>query len=72
PICFGSHLDMVPDGGNYDGAVGSIAALEVMEKLNENNITTEHPLELIIFANEEGGTIGSMAMAGHLTTEGLQ
>jgi N-carbamoyl-L-amino-acid hydrolase len=72
PIAFGSHLDMVPDGGNYDGCVGSIGALEIIEVLNENKITTEHPLELIIFSNEEGGTIGSMAMAGHLTTEGLK
>ncbi|MDP1843689.1 MAG: Zn-dependent hydrolase [Sediminibacterium sp.] len=71
PIAFGSHLDMVPDGGNYDGTLGSISALEVMETLNENNIVTEHPLELIIFANEEGGTIGSMAMVGNLTTAGL-
>ena len=72
PIAFGSHIDMVPDGGNYDGCVGSIGGLEVIETLNENNITTEHPLELIIFANEEGGTIGSMAMAGHVTEEGLK
>lgn len=72
PIAFGSHLDMVPDGGNYDGCVGSIGALEIVEVLNENNIITEHPLEVIIFSNEEGGTIGSMAMAGHLTAEGLQ
>lgn len=72
PIGFGSHIDMVPDGGNYDGTLGSIAALEVMEILNENNIITEHPLELIIFSNEEGGTIGSKAMVGDITTEGLQ
>lgn len=72
PIAFGSHIDMVPDGGNYDGCVGSIGALEIIEALNENNIITEHPLELIIFSNEEGGTIGSMAMAGHLTAEGLK
>jgi N-carbamoyl-L-amino-acid hydrolase len=72
PIAFGSHIDMVPDGGNYDGTLGSISALEVMEILNESNVITEHPLELIIFANEEGGTIGSMAMAGNLTAEGLQ
>ena len=63
---------MVPDGGNYDGCVGSIGSLEIIEVLNENNIITEHPLEVIIFSNEEGGTIGSMAMAGHLTAEGLQ
>lgn len=72
PIAFGSHIDMVPDGGNYDGTLGSISALEVIEILNENNVVTEHPLEVIIFANEEGGTIGSMAMAGHLTSEGLK
>ena len=72
PIAFGSHLDMVPDGGDYDGCVGAIGALEIIEVLNENNITTKHPLELIIFSNEEGGTIGSMAMAGHLTAEGLK
>jgi N-carbamoyl-L-amino-acid hydrolase len=72
PIAFGSHIDMVPDGGNYDGTLGSISALEVIEILNENNVVTEHPLELVIFANEEGGTIGSMAMVGHLTPEGLK
>jgi N-carbamoyl-L-amino-acid hydrolase len=72
PIAFGSHIDMVPDGGNYDGTLGSISALEVIEILNENNIVTENPLEVIIFANEEGGTIGSMAMVGNLTPEGLK
>ena len=72
PIAFGSHIDMVPDGGNYDGTLGSISALEVIEILNENNVVTEHPLELIIFANEEGGTIGSKAMTSGLTKEGLQ
>lgn len=72
PIGFGSHIDMVPDGGNYDGTLGSISALEVIEILNENNVVTEHPLEVIIFANEEGGTIGSKAMCEGLTKEGLQ
>ncbi|GAA4401511.1 Zn-dependent hydrolase [Nibrella viscosa] len=64
PIGFGSHIDTVPNGGNYDGTVGSISGLEVIEMLNENKIVTEHPLELIIFANEEGGTVGSGAMIG--------
>ncbi|OSZ81446.1 Zn-dependent hydrolase [Chitinophagaceae bacterium IBVUCB2] len=72
PIGFGSHIDMVPDGGNYDGTLGSIAALEVIEILNENNFVTEHPLEVIIFGNEEGGTIGSKAMVGDMTAEGLK
>jgi beta-ureidopropionase / N-carbamoyl-L-amino-acid hydrolase len=72
PIAFGSHIDMVPDGGNYDGTLGSLSALEIIEVLNENNITTNHPLEVIIFANEEGGLIGSRAIAGNLTAEGLK
>ncbi|MDF0707067.1 Zn-dependent hydrolase [Flagellimonas okinawensis] len=66
PIAFGSHIDRVPNGGNYDGCVGSMAALEVIETLNENNIETSHPLEVIIFPNEEGGVMGSRAMAGNL------
>lgn len=72
PIAFGSHIDMVPDGGNYDGTLGSICALEVIEILNENNQLTEHPLEVIIFSNEEGGTIGSKAMTSGLTKAGLE
>ncbi|MBO0930877.1 Zn-dependent hydrolase [Fibrella aquatilis] len=72
PIAFGSHIDSVPNGGNYDGPVGSISGLELIETLNENNIVTEHPLELIIFANEEGGTVGSGAMIGKITTAALK
>lgn len=71
PIAFGSHIDMVPNGGNYDGAYGAITALEIIEVLNENKITTDHPLEVIIFQNEEGGLVGSRAMAGKLKKEAL-
>lgn len=67
PISFGSHIDRVPNGGNYDGCLGSMAALEVIETLNENKIKTRHPLEVIIFSNEEGGVMGSRAMSGHLS-----
>ncbi|MCL6274117.1 M20 family metallo-hydrolase [Muricauda sp. 2012CJ35-5] len=66
PISFGSHIDRVPNGGNYDGCVGIMAALEVIETLNENKLTTRHPLEVIVFSNEEGGVMGSRAMSGHL------
>ncbi len=72
PICFGSHIDSVPNGGNYDGTVGSISGLELIETLNENNIVTEYPLELIIFANEEGGTVGSGAIVGKITPAALK
>ncbi len=66
PISFGSHIDRVPHGGNYDGCVGSMASLEVLKVLNENNVKTKHPLEIIIFSNEEGGVVGSRAITGHL------
>jgi N-carbamoyl-L-amino-acid hydrolase len=72
PIAFGSHIDMVPDGGNYDGCVGSVGALEVIEALNENKFVTNHPLEVIIFSNEEGYTIGSSMWIRQYSTEALK
>jgi N-carbamoyl-L-amino-acid hydrolase len=61
----------VPEGGNYDGVVGSLGAIEVAQTLAENNVTTRHPLEVIIFQNEEGGLIGSRAIDGELTEKEL-
>jgi N-carbamoyl-L-amino-acid hydrolase len=72
PIAFGSHIDEVPNGGDYDGPVGSMSAIEVMQTLSENNISTAHPLEAIIFTNEEGGVIGSRAIVGELNEKALQ
>lgn len=66
-ILFGSHIDSVPDGGNYDGDVGSMGAIEVAHTLGERRIVTRHPIEVVIFQNEEGGTIGSKLMAAGLT-----
>jgi len=66
PIAFGSHIDAVPNGGHYDGDVGVIGAIEVLETLVENEVWTEHPLELIIFSNEEGAIFGSRAIAGKI------
>src|SRR5947207_2604862 len=67
PILCGSHIDSVPEGGNYDGVVGSLGAIEVAQALFENNVATRHPLEVVIFQNEEGGLIGSRAIDGQLT-----
>jgi len=64
PLVMGSHVDSVPEGGNFDGDVGSMGAIEVAQTLVENKLTTRHPLEVIIFSNEEGGTIGSHAISG--------
>src|SRR2546425_3271726 len=71
PILFGSHIDSVPEGGNYDGDVGSLGAIEVAQTLAEKSIVTQHPLEVVIFQNEEGGLIGSRAMNGELTEKEL-
>ena len=71
PLLMGSHVDSVPEGGNYDGVVGSLSAIEVAETLAENHVTTHHPLEVVIFQNEEGGLIGSRAIDGELTEKEL-
>jgi len=70
-ILFGSHVDSVPEGGNFDGDVGSLGAIEVAQTLAENNLVTRHPLEVVIFQNEEGGLIGSEAIIGVLTDKEL-
>ncbi len=54
PILFGSHIDTVPQGGNFDGALGSLAALEVMQVCEEAQVRTRHPLEMVVWAHEEG------------------
>jgi len=61
-ILLGSHIDSVPSGGNYDGDVGVIGAIEVAQLLHENGVATRHPLEIVSFTDEEGGTVGSRAM----------
>ena len=71
PLLIGSHVDSVPEGGNYDGVVGSLGAIELAQTLAENNLTLRHPLEVVIFQNEEGGLIGSRAMDGELTEKEL-
>lgn len=72
PIMFGSHIDSVPGGGNYDGDVGVIGAIEVAQMLHERGIVTKHPIEVVTFTDEEGGLTGSRAMAGKLTDATLQ
>lgn len=67
PVLFGSHIDSVPNGGNFDGDLGSLAAIEVIDQLR----STRRPLEAVIWTNEEGvafnnGLFGSRAAAGLL------
>jgi N-carbamoyl-L-amino-acid hydrolase len=71
-ILFGSHIDSVPHGGNYDGDLGVLGALECIEILNEQQHVTSHPLEVVVFSDEEGGLTGSHAVAGELSPKALQ
>ncbi|HUL75343.1 MAG TPA: Zn-dependent hydrolase [Vicinamibacterales bacterium] len=66
PLVFGSHIDSVPEGGNYDGDVGSLGAIEVAQTLAERSVTLRHPIEVTIWSNEEGGLYGSRAWSGQL------
>ena len=70
-IMIGSHIDSVPEGGNYDGDVGVLGAIEVATLLREHGIVTRHPLEVVSFTDEEGAVIGSEAMAGPISAETL-
>ncbi len=68
-IVSGSHLDTQPTGGNFDGVFGVLAALEVLEAVDDAGVETAHPLELAIWTNEEGArfqptTMGSAVFAG--------
>ena len=75
-IALGSHTDTVPKGGKYDGALGVMAAIEVIRTLGEQGHVTRHPLEVINFTNEEGTRfhrwlVGSRSMSGLLEQEDL-
>ncbi|MBT9312790.1 Zn-dependent hydrolase [Leptothoe kymatousa] len=63
-LATGSHLDTVPNAGIYDGTYGVIAGVEVARTLHEQGIRPDHPIEVIVFADEERTMIGSKAMAG--------
>src|SRR3984893_16184934 len=70
-LLFGSHIDSVLHGGNFDGDVGSMGSIEVMRALNDAKVQTRHPLEVVVWTNEEGnhfalGTMGSGVAAGLL------
>ena len=71
PILIGSHVDSVTDGGNFDGPVGSFGAIEVARSLREQNVRLRHPLEVVVWTNEEGGTVGSRSAIGHITPADL-
>src|ERR1700744_3685029 len=75
-LLFGSHLDSVPHGGAYDGPLGTIGAIEVIRALNAAHVKTRHPLEVVVWTNEEGphfgiSSFGSSVAAGSVGPEVL-
>lgn len=62
----GSHIDTVPVAGRYDGVLGVLAGIEVVRVLQENAIRLAHPIEVVVFTDEECSVIGCKAMAGNV------
>ncbi|MBU3069496.1 Zn-dependent hydrolase [Aestuariicella sp. G3-2] len=74
PVITGSHLDTQPSGGKYDGIYGVLAGLEVIESLNEAGVQTRHPLEVVVWTNEEGcrfdtAMMGSAVWSGTMSLD---
>lgn len=74
PVMTGSHLDTQPSGGRFDGILGVLAGLEVAETLNDHGLETEHPLEIVVWTNEEGcrfdqAMMGSAVWSGAMSLE---
>ena len=75
PIMAGSHLDTVPDGGVYDGPLGTCAALEAVRVMQAAGITPARPIEVVATADEEGrfgGMLGSQALTGQVDPTWLE
>ena len=77
PILFGSHIDSVPHGGNFDGDLGSLAAIGVVEAFTRGKTRTRHPLEIVVWSAEEGvafgrGLAGSRIAAGDISPADLE
>ncbi|QZY54409.1 M20 family metallo-hydrolase [Crassaminicella profunda] len=77
PIVAGSHLDTVKNGGKYDGIAGIVAGIEALRVMEENQIKTKYPIEVVAFAEEEGGRfnsafIGSSWFMGKIKEEALE
>ena len=76
-VMMGSHIDTVPNGGRFDGTLGVIGAIEVVQVLMENNLQHDHPIEIVAFSDEEGtrfsdGLFGSRGMVGLVTENDLR
>jgi N-carbamoyl-L-amino-acid hydrolase len=74
-VCSGSHIDTVPDGGAFDGAVGALAALECVRRIAEEGLSLRRPVRAVVFADEEGNyshLLGSSALTRGFTQEQVE
>lgn len=67
-VCCGSHLDSVPNGGAFDGALGIVAALECLRSWHQENWYPLRPVKVIAFAEEEGSLFGSVCLGSRVMT----
>ena len=77
PILVGSHIDSVPSGGNFDGDLGTLAAIGIVDTLNRAKVDTRHPLEVVVWAAEEGvafnrGLSASRIVAGDVAPSDME
>jgi beta-ureidopropionase / N-carbamoyl-L-amino-acid hydrolase len=77
PILFGSHIDSVPSGGNFDGDLGVMGSLAAIESLTAAQVRTRHPLEMAVWSAEEGvafgrGLAGSRIVAGEIVPADME
>ncbi len=76
-VLMGSHVDSVMNGGDFDGPLGVLGGIEVLQTMEEGGVQTERPVEVVAFTDEEGarfslGMIGSRALTGTLSPEDLR
>ncbi|PLR80374.1 Zn-dependent hydrolase [Bacillus canaveralius] len=77
PVMIGSHIDSVRNGGKFDGIIGVLAGIEIVQAISDASLAHEHPIEVVAFCEEEGsrfhdGLFGSRGMIGKVTEEDLQ
>ena len=71
PVLSGSHLDTQPSGGRFDGILGVLGALEVVNTLNDHGIETDSPVEIAVWTNEEGVRFAPAMMGSGVLRESL-
>ncbi|WP_240374700.1 Zn-dependent hydrolase [Bacillus piscicola] len=76
-VMIGSHIDTVPNGGRFDGTIGVLGGIEVVQTLKEANVVHDNPIEVVAFCDEEGtrfadGFFGSRGMIGHVESKDLE